>query len=178
MTCGQSLPPSSNNECHLLSLRGCSSLPNCMWANNIIDNVMPPFDKQVNSPDSSPGVRPLKTSNPASQHKSKSSWPQPLTLASRFCRLATTPGCLISASLGTCNSLQRLLVSMVSSSVVVCALNSPRNSTMPLKVWTSIISPTRFWNKDSLLCLVPTRATYTTQINKSRAAPLLTHSHK
>ncbi len=44
----------------------CSSLPNYMSANNKLILLRPPFAKQVNSPNSSPGVRPLKMNNPMS----------------------------------------------------------------------------------------------------------------
>jgi hypothetical protein len=140
----------------------CSNLPNCKWANNIIDNVMPLFGKRVNSPDSSLGVRPLRKSNPTSQHRSKNSRPKSPTLASRFCCLATMFGCSIYKSSSTCNNSQRLLVSMVSGSVVIRALKSLPNSIMRPRVWTSTKFITKFWNKDSLLCLEPTRASYTT----------------
>ncbi len=159
---GQSFPPTRNSRCHLLSLEVCSNLPNYKWANNIIDNVAPPFTKQVNSLDSSRGVRPLRMSNPASQHRSRSSWPQPPTLASWFCRLATVLGCLVSASSGAYNSSQRSLMSMVFGRVVVHTLKSPPNNIMPPRVWTSTISAARFWNKDLFSCLEPIGAAYTT----------------
>jgi hypothetical protein len=71
-------------------------------------------------------------------------------------------GYLISISSGAYNTSQRSLLSMVSSNVIVHALKSPPNSTMPPRVWTSTISAARFWNKDSLSCLELTEATYTT----------------
>ncbi len=140
--------------------------------------LRPPFAKQVNSPYSSPSVRPLKMSNPASQHRFRSSWPQPPTLVSRFCRVATTLGYSILVNSSNCNSSQRSLVSMVSSSAAVRTLKSPPISTMPPTVSTSAIFATRFWNRDSFSCLKPIKATYTMQTNKSGAAPLLTHSHR
>jgi len=97
----------------------------------------PPFAKQVNSPNSSPSVRPLRMSSLVSQHRSKSSWPELPTLASRFYRLTTTHGCLVSTISDTYNNSQKSLVLMVFSSTTVCALKSSPNNTIPPRVWTS-----------------------------------------
>jgi hypothetical protein len=140
--------------------------------------LRPPFAKQVNSPDWSPDVRPLRMNNLTSQHRSRSLRPQLPTLASRFCHVATTLGCWVSMGSSAYNSSQRSLMSMISGNVIVRTLKSPPNSTMPPRVWTSVISVTGFWNRDSFLCLEPIGATYTTQTNKLGATPLLTCSHR
>jgi hypothetical protein len=66
---------------------------------------------------------------------------------------------------------------MVFSSVVVHALKSPPNSVMP-PLEFELQHVAKFWNKDLFLCLEPIGVTYTMQINKLGAAPLLTHSHR
>jgi len=114
-------------------LEVCSSLPNCRRINNIIDSVAPSICQASELPWLSLGVRPLRMSNPVSQHRSRSSQPQPLTLVLWFCRLATTLGCSISASSGAYNSSQRSLVSMVFSSTTVRALKSLSIVLCPLK---------------------------------------------